>query len=158
MTVVRALADQAHAFAKGAPETILDQCSHILTERGVVPMSDGDRARMLQASAVLATDALRVLAFAERSARRPGNFNSKPIGADEIESGMTFLGLIGIHDPPRAAARDAVAQCRRAGIRIVMITGDHPELPGRSPANSASWIGVTKLSTAPSWPASTTRI
>ena len=66
MTVVRAQGDQAHAFAKGAPETILDRCSHILTERGVEPLSESDRARMLEASAVMANDALRMLAFAER--------------------------------------------------------------------------------------------
>lgn len=127
MTVVRALADEAHAFAKGAPETLLDRCSHILTERGAEPLSEIDRARMLQASAVMATDALRVLAFAERTLGPLADFNAKPIGADETESGMTLLGLIGLQDPPRAEARDAVAKCRQAGIRIVMITGDHPD-------------------------------
>jgi P-type Ca2+ transporter type 2C len=127
MTVVRALGEQAHAFAKGAPETILDRCSHILTERGAEPLSESDRARMLQASAVMATDALRVLAFAERPLGSLAGFNAKTPGADEIENGMIFLGLIGLQDPPRAEARDAVAKCRRAGIRIVMITGDHPD-------------------------------
>lgn len=127
MTVVRALGDQAHAFAKGAPETILDRCSHILTARGAEPLSESDRARMLQASTVMANDALRVLAFAERPVGSLAGFNTKAIGADEIENGMVFLGLIGLQDPPRAEARDAVAKCRRAGIRIVMITGDHPD-------------------------------
>jgi Ca2+-transporting ATPase len=127
MTVVRAQADQAHAFAKGAPETILDRCSHILTERGAEPLSESDRARILQASSIMAADALRVLAFAERTLGSLADFNAKPIGADETESGMTLLGLIGLQDPPRAEARDAVAKCRQAGIRIVMITGDHPD-------------------------------
>jgi P-type Ca2+ transporter type 2C len=127
MTVVRARAGQAHAFAKGAPETILDCCSHILTERGAEPLSESDRARMLQASAGMANDALRMLAFAERPLGSQADFKAKPTGADETESGMTFLGLIGLQDPPRAEARGAVADCRRAGIRIVMITGDHPD-------------------------------
>jgi Ca2+-transporting ATPase len=127
MTVVRAQGDLAHAFAKGAPETILDRCSNILTERGVEPLSASDRARMLEASAVMANDALRILALAERPLGSLADFNAKPMGPDQIESGMTLLGLIGLQDPPRAEARDAVAKCRRAGIRIVMITGDHPD-------------------------------
>jgi Ca2+-transporting ATPase len=127
MTVVRTRGDQAHAFAKGAPETILDRCSHILTERGAELLSESDRARMLEAGAVMANDALRILAFAARPLGSLADFNAKPIGADQIESGMTFLGLIGLQDPPRAEARNAVARCRRAGIRIVMITGDHPD-------------------------------
>jgi Ca2+-transporting ATPase len=126
MTVVRAKGDQAHAFAKGAPETILDRCSHILTEQGAKPLSERDRARMLEASAVMANDALRMLALAERPLGSLADFNARQIDADQIEIGMTFLGLIGLQDPPRAEAHEAVAKCRGAGIQIVMITGDHP--------------------------------
>ena len=127
MTVVRAQADQAHAFTKGAPEIILARCSNILTERGVEPLSEGDRARMLLVGAAMANDALRVLAVAERALGPRADIDAKALGAEQIESGMTFLGLIGLQDPPRAEAREAVAKCRRAGIRVVMITGDHPD-------------------------------
>ena len=82
-------------------------------------MTDSNRARMLQASALMAHDALRVLALAER----PLDTMAEP---EVIEQGLTLLGLVGLQDPPRAEARDAVQRCKRAGIRTVMITGDHP--------------------------------
>jgi Ca2+-transporting ATPase len=84
---------------------------------------------MLQTNALMANEALRVLALAERPVE---TFPSSPDGNgtvsdDAIEKGLTLLGLIGLQDPPRAEARDAVQRCKRAGIRTVMITGDHPD-------------------------------
>jgi Ca2+-transporting ATPase len=127
MTVVRAQGDQALAFVKGAPEVIFARCSHIATGRGTEPLSESDRMRMSLVSATMANDALRVLALAERPLGPLADYNAKPTDADEIESGLTLLGLIGLQDPPRTEAREAVAKCHRAGIRIVMITGDHPD-------------------------------
>ncbi|MGE0680244.1 MAG: cation-translocating P-type ATPase [Candidatus Binatia bacterium] len=129
MTVIRRRDSQPWAFVKGAPEVILARCTHIRTERGVEPLRDSDRARMLQANALMANDALRVLAMAERSLEP---FPSSPEGYatvndDTIEQDLTLLGLIGLQDPPRAEAREAIARCKRAGIRTVMITGDHPD-------------------------------
>jgi Ca2+-transporting ATPase len=118
MTVVRRRDGRPWAFVKGAPEEILARATNVRTPHGLEPFDDAARARMLEASAMLASDALRVLAIAER-----------PLAAfptvDDAESGLTFLGLAGLQDPPRAEARDSVARCRRAGIRPVMITGDH---------------------------------
>lgn len=125
MTVVRESGGERWAFVKGAPEVLLQRCTHVRTSAGIVPMTDAERARVDATCAVLANDALRVLAFAER--RLEGRGADPDAGDDEVEQGLTFLGLIGLQDPPRAEARDAIARCRRAGIRVVMITGDHPD-------------------------------
>ncbi len=121
MTVIRRRDNQPWAFTKGAPEVILARCTHFNTPDGTVELSAELRAGMLEASALLANDALRVLAFAERP------LADFPAADEEVERRLILLGLIGMQDPPRAEARDAVAKCRRAGIRTVMITGDHPD-------------------------------
>jgi Ca2+-transporting ATPase len=118
MSVVRSRGAESWAYVKGAPEGILERCTRVRTARGSVPLDAELRARLQQAGVQLAAEALRVLALAER--RMEGAADEDP------ESGLTFLGLAGLQDPPRAEARDAVARCRRAGIRTVMITGDHP--------------------------------
>jgi Ca2+-transporting ATPase len=127
MTVIRRRDNQPWAFAKGAPEVILERCTHIRTDRGVEALTESDRARMLEACAWMANEALRVLALAERRLETflppEGTMSSD----DVVEQGLTLLGLIGLQDPPRAEARDAIARCKRAGIRTVMITGDHPD-------------------------------
>lgn len=123
MTVVRRRGEDVTAFVKGAPEVILDRCTHILTERGPVSLSDGDRIRIAQAAALMANDALRVLALARRSFAQP----FAPDDATGVEQGLSLVGLVGLQDPPRAEAREAVAKCKRAGIKTVMITGDHPD-------------------------------
>ncbi|MGE0823489.1 MAG: cation-translocating P-type ATPase [Candidatus Binatia bacterium] len=129
MTIIRRREGHAWAFVKGAPEVILARCTHIRTEHGVEPLTGSDRARMLQANALMANDALRVLAMAERAVE---TFPSSPeesasVNDDMIERDLTLLGLVGLQDPPRAEARDAIARCKRAGVRTVMITGDHPD-------------------------------
>jgi len=125
MTVIRGRDGRAQAFIKGAPEVIIERCSRIRGMGGDEELSAADRARMLEASALMASDALRVLAFAERRC------DSYPAaGTDdgaEIEHDLTLLGLIGMQDPPRPEARDAIHKCKSAGIKTVMITGDHPD-------------------------------
>jgi len=123
MTVIRTRADRSWAFVKGAPEVILERCTAIRTRQAVQALTDSERARMLQASALMAHDALRVLALAERPLDATGD-------SAVIEQELTFLGLIGLQDPPRAEALEAVRRCKRAGIRTVMITGDHPATAG----------------------------
>ncbi len=130
MTIVRQRDGHPWAFVKGAPEVIIQQCSRIRTATGDEPLSTADRATMLEASAQMASDALRVLAFAQR---RLESFSPSAIGADggmEIERELVLLGLAGMQDPPRPEARDAIQKCKRAGIKTVMITGDHPETAG----------------------------
>lgn len=127
MTVIRQRQGHPWAFAKGAPEVILARCSHLWTTRGVEVLSDSDRNRLLQASAGLGNEALRVLALAERRLEHFVLADGATVDAEAIEQGLTFLGLAGLQDPPRAEAREAVARCQHAGVRTVMITGDHPD-------------------------------
>lgn len=102
---------------KGAPEVVLRRCSSIQTSRGVVSFRSGERERISGINNQMAGKALRVLAVAYR------DFKEKP---DELcEEELTFVGLVGMIDPPRPEVKDAVARCHTAGIQPVMITGDH---------------------------------
>ncbi len=104
------------AVIKGAPEVLLAGCSAVRVAGGVQLLDDARRSALLAEADVLGKRALRVLALAVKQV-------SEIRGADE---GMTFLGFVGMIDPPRAEAGDAVRRCLDAGIRPVMITGDHP--------------------------------
>jgi len=104
------------AYAKGAPEVILGSCERQLTAEGIMPLNAGGREKVLALAQEMAGEALRVLAIA-----------SKPGAAlATAETDMVFLGLAGMIDPPRLEAKAAIAVCEEAGIRAVMITGDHP--------------------------------
>jgi Ca2+-transporting ATPase len=107
------------AYTKGAPEVVLERCDRILDDDGVREMTDEDRAAILDRNEAFAADALRVLGFAYRGVE------DADAADDEIESGMVFLGLQGMIDPPRSEVPEAVADCRQAGIRVVMATGDN---------------------------------
>ncbi len=125
MTVACMRGDQPWSYVKGAPEVILARCRRVLTAQGAIELGDSDRARMVQAARMLANDALRVLAIAERPlAVAAAAALEDP---ETAETDLTLLGVVGLQDPPRAEARAAVARCRDAGIRTVMITGDHPD-------------------------------
>ena len=119
MTTLHAGMQGVVAFTKGAPERVVDRCARARTERGPVLLN---RAAVLAAAAKMAAEGLRVLGFATREfADLPAD-----LSAQGIENELTFLGLVGLLDPPRAEVCDAVAECRTAGIQVVMITGDHP--------------------------------
>jgi Ca2+-transporting ATPase len=107
------------AFVKGAPETLLPRCSGMLTRNGVQAVSVSDLERTMER---MAGDGLRVLAVAYR--RLPAVPDQ--LDPESIESELTFLGLVGLMDPPRPEAQEAIALCMTAGITPVMITGDHP--------------------------------
>ncbi|HNY66105.1 MAG TPA: cation-translocating P-type ATPase [Deltaproteobacteria bacterium] len=104
------------AFSKGAPEVILGSCTKISTPEGEAPLDAPTRERIIDAARTMAEEALRVLALAHK----PGTVLA------DAEQGMTFLGLAGMIDPPRPEAKPAIETCERAGIKPVMITGDHP--------------------------------
>ena len=119
--------DQYILYAKGAPENILSRCSLLMYEDGAVaPLSQERRASILQNAITFADkDALRVLAIAKRifpNGLPEGLNNSNQFS--QVESEMIFLGLVGIEDPPRPEAAEAIRKCNAAGIRVVMITGD----------------------------------
>lgn len=127
MTVIRRHEDQCWAFVKGAPEVIFSRCTLIRIGREVRELTDSDRNWLLHTNALLAHNALRVLAIAER---RLDGFSFEEGGRVDdagIERELTLLGLVGLQDPPRPEAMGAVAKCKRAGVKTVMITGDHPE-------------------------------
>jgi Ca2+-transporting ATPase len=112
----------AACFTKGAAQAVLDACTSALKDGAVAPLDDALRRSIAKADERLARSGARVLALAARAlAADPGR-----AGPRELERELVFLGLVGLSDPPRAQARDAVARCRRAGMRPVMITGDHP--------------------------------
>jgi P-type Ca2+ transporter type 2C len=116
MTTLHQTGSGLLAYAKGAPEVILASCDEVLTANGPAPLDAAGREQILEQAQSMASEALRVLAVACKPGTTP----------DSAERGMTFLGLAGMIDPPRAEAKAAIAVCVEAGIRPVMITGDHP--------------------------------
>jgi Ca2+-transporting ATPase len=104
------------AYSKGAPEIILDSCARRLTADGEVALDAESRETILEEARRMAGEALRVLAVASKSGATLEN----------AECDMTFLGLVGMIDPPRPEAKPAIQTCEQAGIKPVMITGDHP--------------------------------
>jgi P-type Ca2+ transporter type 2C len=111
-------------FTKGAPDVLLARCSSELVGEKTRPLTDERRAQIMKTNEELAGDALRTLGVAFRSL--PGVALGEGEVDDRVEQELVFLGLIGMIDPPRDEAKDAVARAKRAGIRPVMITGDHP--------------------------------
>ena len=107
-------------FAKGGLDEILDICTHI-QDGGVRPITAEDVERIQKTAQEMSEAALRVLAFAMGEAPGLATIDKQAV----YENGLTFLGMAGMIDPPRPSAREAVAMCRQAGIKPVMITGDH---------------------------------
>jgi Ca2+-transporting ATPase len=112
-------------FTKGAPDVLLARCSQELVGEESRPLTAERRAEILQSNEALAGEALRTLGVAFRS------LPAAPFEADEVdervEQDLVFAGLIGMIDPPREEAKEAVARAKAAGIRPMMITGDHPK-------------------------------
>jgi P-type Ca2+ transporter type 2C len=105
---------------KGAPEEVLAHSTRVLTEGGESSLADSERLALREMEERITFEGLRVVAFAQ--ARRPRG----EVSQEEAESGLTFVGLAGLADPPRPEVKDAIAASRAAGIRTLMITGDHP--------------------------------
>ena len=124
MTIVRRTPDGPVAYVKGAPDMLLRHCTHRLAMDGTIePITESIRAATLEANAAFAHQALRVLGMAHRRLERePDTYR-----ADELENQLVFLGLAAMKDPLRPEAKAAVQACRDAGIRTVMITGDHKD-------------------------------
>ena len=109
---------QATVFLKGAPERVLQMCQNERTEQGEAPL---ERDRWLRSLERLTGAGMRVLALAYK----PMPEHPAELTFESVEDGLALLGLVGFQDPPRQEAIEAVAECRRAGIRVKMITGDH---------------------------------
>jgi P-type Ca2+ transporter type 2C len=119
MTTLHRADDGVIAYTKGSPESVLPLCASMLGSNGEHAI---DRETLLRQSEAMAADGLRVLAFACR------RWPVLPDGLQHVavETRLVFLGFSGLIDPPRSEVKEAVAQCRSAGITPVMITGDHP--------------------------------
>lgn len=116
MTTLHQDSGRVVAYAKGAPEVILATCTRQLTEDGEQALDGSGREFILHTARSLASQALRVLAVARKASA----------SRETAERDMTFLGLVGMIDPPRPEAKAAIHTCELAGIKPVMITGDHP--------------------------------
>jgi Ca2+-transporting ATPase len=125
------------ALAKGAPDVLLSRCTQELVGEEARPLTEERRAEIMRTNEALAGQALRTLAVAFRVLPKAG-FNHEDFDED-IEEEMIFLGLIGMIDPPREEAKAAVARAQQAGIRPIMITGDHP----KTAAVIAEELGIT---------------
>jgi Ca2+-transporting ATPase len=126
------------AYSKGAPETVLDSCTRGWAKGGEAELSGAGKAEILDVAQEMASKALRVLAVAYK----------RKAALEDAERGMTFLGLLGMIDPPRQEAREAVERCEQAGIKAVMITGDHP-LTARAVAQELGVLKTGRVVTGP---------
>ena len=119
--VVETLDDEYEQYTKGAPDVVLGLCTHIYEDGRVVPMTEERRTELIAANKAMADQALRVLALACRHyVEKPADF-----AAEALEHDLTFCGLSGMIDPERPEVAAAIDEAHTAGIRTVMITGDH---------------------------------
>lgn len=124
-SIVRRLTEaRRRVLTNGAPDVLLERCSHIWDESGVRRLTVADRDAIARQNHDFADRALRVLGSAFRDLESTSCEDRAP---EAIENDMVFVGLSGLYDPPRPEARDALAKCRSAGVRVVVITGDHPQ-------------------------------
>lgn len=123
MTTVHADGESYVQFTKGAPDEIVRRCAFVLQDGKSVPMTDEKRDEILAKNKEMADKALRVLALAtKRLQAKPERYES-----EDVEKDMCFVGLVGMIDPVRPEVKDAIVECKKAGIRPIMITGDHKD-------------------------------
>ena len=121
MTTIHQMVDgKKTAFMKGAPEVVLEKCSHILEEGGIKELGEKEKVEILKVNEEMAQAALRVLGFAYRKCPDPIECTE-----EYLEHHMVFVGLAGMMDPPREEAIEAISVCKQVGIKSIMITGDH---------------------------------
>jgi len=120
MTIIRKHKDELIAFVKGAPDVLLNNCNHIEEDGRVRKLTDLDKLKIQKINDELASKAMRVLAFANRKLDKDSSLE-----VDAVEQDLIFVGLIAMIDPPREEVKVAIKECYDAGIKTVMITGDH---------------------------------
>lgn len=122
MTTVHKSKDRSYrSITKGAFDFLLNRCTSIYQNGNQYPLTSQEKNRLIQLNNAMTEKALRVIAVAYKNLPSTGN----KLSAAQLEEDLTFIGLIGMIDPPRHEVKDAVAICRQAGIKPVMITGDH---------------------------------
>ena len=121
MSTIHQVGDSFIQYTKGAPDELLKRCTHYEKDGQILPLDDKAREEILSHNKGMADQALRVLAAAQRTYTQMPEDQSP----EALEHDLTFLGLAGMIDPIRPEVKDAIAECKTAGIRAVMITGDH---------------------------------
>ncbi len=123
MSTVHETADGIVQYTKGAPDVVLDKCAYALINGEIVPFTEEIKASVLADNKRMADQALRVLAVAfKKHGSAPGDF-----APEALENDLVFIGLTGMIDPARPEVKDAIVECRNAGITPIMITGDHKD-------------------------------
>ena len=122
MSTLHWISGRLIAYVKGAPEFVLPLCARVHRHGETVPTTADDHQQILSHSRSFAHQAYRVLAVATREIER----GADALTVETVERDLTFLGLVAMMDPPHREVPDAVARCKRAGIRVTMVTGDHP--------------------------------
>ncbi len=119
MTTVNAYGDDYYVMTKGATDNLINLCSNAYLDGKIVPLTEELRNKFLSAATEMSNDALRVLGSAFKI------LPSHDIDKANLENDLTFIGLVGMIDPPRLEVKDSIALCKTSGIKTVMITGDH---------------------------------
>ncbi|MEK7850322.1 MAG: cation-transporting P-type ATPase, partial [Deltaproteobacteria bacterium] len=135
MTSINLFENKPLAYVKGAPKETLDLCTHILINGREEPLTDSMLDAVLSENDFMSNEGLRVLGVAYRAQELTEGFT-----IENTERDLVFIGLVGMTDPPRIEAPDAIGLCHRAGIRVVMVTGDY----GLTALTIAKKIGLTR--------------
>lgn len=125
------------AYVKGAPDSMLTLCTHVLRDGKIVPLTEHEKENFLKRTELMATRALRTIAVAYKEI--PREIQQK-YQKEEIENGLIFLGIVGMIDPPREEVKEAIKLTHKAGIRVFIITGDH----GLTAHAIAKELGIAK--------------
>jgi sodium/potassium-transporting ATPase subunit alpha len=133
LSTVHQAPDGPTLYCKGAPESVLPLCRHILVDGRMQPLGVESKASIVRAQDTMAHKGLRVLAFACRKLDAGHD-------RERLEEDLVFVGLAGLEDPPRPEVPEALRRCGEAGIKVIMVTGDHP----RTAAAIASEIGLVR--------------
>ena len=132
--------DAAILITKGAPDVLLERCSHIQVGTETVALDDARRSQILTQVDTLSDAALRTLAVAFRPLTQGETTKAGEAPAGDLEHDLIWVGTVGMMDPPREEAAVAISEAHRAGIRVIMITGDHP----RTAARIATDLGISE--------------
>lgn len=119
MTTVNSYEDKFNVMTKGATDNLINICTSAYINGEVVPMTEEIKNGFLKVATAMSDDALRVLGAAFKTV------NSTHVEVDELEKDLTFIGLVGMIDPPRLEVKDSIEICKTSGIKTIMITGDH---------------------------------
>lgn len=128
MSVLVKLNESGSLFVKGAPESVLDRCNSVLVNGKTIPLTPALRATLLDRTVSYGSNGLRTLALAYRNVQDVDSAHYRSESSKDyarFEQDLTFVSLVGMLDPPRPEVREAVANCKAAGIRVICITGDN---------------------------------